>query len=300
MTALALVEPRAPRDLVELVCDSVSSPASKKAYRACLTAFLAFSRAQGMPFARPVVNAFKAHLEAHGKKAQTVNQHLAAIKALAREARYAGAISAEDEAGIREVHSVKSSGSHCGRWLTIEEMRALLEAVGTSTPKGRRDYCIIGILMGCGLRRSELVNLNIGHLQRRGQRVALVDFIGKGNKTRTVIMPQRIMPIVEQWVRDNGGDADTPLIRSFARDGSMNGRMDESSVYWLLKKYSEPLGYDIGVHDLRRSHGRAALKGGADINDIRVQLGHSSLSTTSKYLGTHLDWDNPVADKVGL
>jgi site-specific recombinase XerD len=74
-----------------------------------------------------------------------------------------------------------------------------LKAPDTTTLRGRRDRALLGILIGCGLRREEAAKLTFGHLQQREGRWAIVDIIGKRNKVRTIPMPAWAKALIDVW-----------------------------------------------------------------------------------------------------
>jgi len=76
-----------------------------------------------------------------------------------------------------------------GNWLTGDQAQALLNAISQRTLRGRRDAAMIGLLLGCGLRRSETVNLRLDQLQSRQNHRVIVDMIKKGGRLRTVPVP---------------------------------------------------------------------------------------------------------------
>jgi site-specific recombinase XerC len=90
--------------------------------------------------------------------AATINLHLSAIRRLADEAAESGWLSSKLAIGVRRVKGVKRLGRRLGNWLTGDQAQELLNAVSQSTMRGRRDAALIGLLLGCGLRRSEAVN----------------------------------------------------------------------------------------------------------------------------------------------
>jgi len=94
-----------------------------------------------------------------------------------------------DPPGVRRVKGVKRLGQQVGNWLTAEEGQQLLAAVRPDTLRGKRDAAMLGLLLGCGLRRSEVANLEIGKIQRRDGHWAIVDLVGKAGHVRTVPMP---------------------------------------------------------------------------------------------------------------
>lgn len=76
-----------------------------------------------------------------------------------------------------------------GNWLTANEARSLWQMPDLRTLKGKRDRAILAVLLGCGLRRAELTELTLAHLQRREEHWAIVDLVGKGGHIRTVPVP---------------------------------------------------------------------------------------------------------------
>jgi site-specific recombinase XerC len=115
------------------------------------------------------------HLESRGLAANTINRRLAAVRRLANEAADASLLSPELAAGISRVKGVKQLGSRAGNWLSAEQCSEMLRcAFGTST-RAKRDYAILATLFGCGLRRSELVGLDVDDVQMRQGHWAVVD-----------------------------------------------------------------------------------------------------------------------------
>jgi site-specific recombinase XerD len=87
------------------------------------------------------------------------------------------------------VKGPKKLGVRFGHWLTCEEARSLWQSPDQQALKGKRDQAILATLVGCGLRRRELAELQIAHLQRRDNHWAIVDLISKGGHIRTVPVP---------------------------------------------------------------------------------------------------------------
>src|ERR1700739_3491658 len=120
------------------------------------------------------------YLESRGLAANTINQQLAAGRRLAHEAADAGLLSPELAAGISRVKGVKQLGFRAGNWLSADECGAVLRMAFGSSLRAKRDYAMLAILFGCGLRRSELVGLDVDDIQMRQGHWAVVDLIGKG------------------------------------------------------------------------------------------------------------------------
>ena len=134
-----------------------------------------------------MVTRYRIHLENRQLAAGTINGRLAAVRRLAYEAADAGLLSSGLVAGISRVKGVKKLGVRLGNWLTAEEARRLWQAPDPDTLKGKRDRAILAVLLGCGLRRRELADLEFRHFQQREEHWATVDLVGKGgpNRTRT-------------------------------------------------------------------------------------------------------------------
>src|SRR5438094_6401456 len=130
-------------------------------------------------FSKVVVTRYRIYLEERRLAPGTINGRLAAVRRLAYEAADAGLLSPELAASIRRVKGVRKLGVRLGNWLTAEEARRFWQAPPPDTIKGRRDRAILAILLGCGLRRRELADLEFTHLQRRDEHWAIVDLVGR-------------------------------------------------------------------------------------------------------------------------
>ena len=132
---------------------------------------------------------YRIHLEQRGYAPATINLRLAAVRRIAYEAADAGLLSPELAAGIRRVKGVRRIGVRLGNWLAPEQGRRLLEATTPSNPRQLRDQAMVAILIGCGLRRAELLALHIESIQQREEHWVIADLVGKGGHVRTVPIP---------------------------------------------------------------------------------------------------------------
>ena len=114
---------------------------------------------------------------------------MAAVRRLAYEAADSGLLSPELTAGIHRVNGVRKLGSRLGNWLTASEASAFWQSPDGRTLTGKRNRAMPAILLGCGRRRRELAELTVESLQRREERWAIVDLVGKGRHVRTVPVP---------------------------------------------------------------------------------------------------------------
>src|SRR5208282_831754 len=142
-----------------------------------------------LTFNRSVVVRYRSFLERLSLSAATINLHLSAIRRLADESAESGWLSPELAIGIRRVKGVKRLGRKMGNWLTRNEAQELVNAASRTNLRGWRDGAMVGMLLGCGLRRSEVVGLNLDQLQSREGHWVIVNLIGKGARLRTVPVP---------------------------------------------------------------------------------------------------------------
>src|SRR6202040_1985749 len=168
------------RKLKMLVLDSVSSPITKRVYNLGLNEFFRWFAQEPRPgFTKATVSAWRVSLEARGLGAVSINVRITAVRKLAVEASDNGLLAPELANGITRVKGVKSKGVRLGNWLTVRQAQALLNAPDATTAKGLRDRAILAVLLGCGLRRSEVAVLTFSHIQQRDGRWCIVDLVGK-------------------------------------------------------------------------------------------------------------------------
>src|SRR5664280_2040986 len=137
------------------------------------------------------------------------------------------------------VKGVRKLGVRLGNWLTAEEARRFWQAPSADTIKGRRDRAILAILLGCGLRRRELADLELTHLQLRDEHWAIVDLVGKGGHIRTVPVPDWVKAAVDLWVVAAGISAGR-LFRCVCRAGKCWGvGVTERVVWHVVKDYAK-------------------------------------------------------------
>jgi site-specific recombinase XerD len=231
----------------------------------------------------------------------TVNVRLAAVRRLAYEAADTGLLSPELAAGIRRVKGSKKLGIRLGHWLTVNEARSLWQIPDTRTLKGKRDRAMLAVLLGCGLRRSELTDLTLDHLQRREEHWAIIDLVGKGGHIRTVPVPDWVKRAIDDWLRASRV-TEGRVFRRVCRTGMAWGtEMTEKVVWHVVKQYAGQLGISkLAPHDLRRSCARLCHSAGGELEQIQFLLGHVSVQTTEKYLGCKQRFREAVNDAIGI
>src|ERR1700674_2685482 len=186
--------------LKALVLDSVSSPITKRVYNMALDEFLAwFQQAPRPGFTKATVSAWRVSLEERKLGSSSIIIRMSAIRKLAAEAADNGLLAPELAQGISRVKSVKSTGIRVGNWLSQRQAQALLSAPDISTVRGLRDRAILAVLLGCGLRRSEVAALTFAHVQQRDGRWCIVDLVGKHGRVRTAPMPTWVKVAIDAW-----------------------------------------------------------------------------------------------------
>jgi site-specific recombinase XerD len=298
------LRPTGPFDQVtELVVNSVHSEHSQRAYRRALEDFIAwYQRQPGRPpLSKALVHEYRVALTEANLAPSTINVQLSAIRKLASEAADNRLLDADLAAGIAKVRGVKNEGVRAGNWLTREQSLELLLAPDTSTLKGKRDRAILAVLLGCGLRRSELVRLEVGQVEQRENRWVIVDFRGKGGRKRTVPVPAWVKNAIDVW-RAAAQVTEGRIFRSIGKGGRLSGgTLAEVGVWWLVKEYAEGIGLkNLAPHDLRRTCAKLCRKSGGNLEQIQMLLGHASIQTTEKYLGMQQNLVEAVNDKLRI
>ena len=167
------------------------------------------------------------------------------------------------------------------KYLTLEQSAALLQAV--SGPNEKRDYAILMLFLNCGIRRSELVGLNLTDVYEDRIRV-----VGKGNKERFVYFGTACRKAIDGYLAERSQKV---LSDNRALFGSRDGnRISVTAVHRLVKKALLQAGLDstqFSAHKLRHTAATMMLSGGVDVKTVQEVLGHENLNTTQIY--THIE-----------
>ncbi|MFA5811688.1 MAG: tyrosine recombinase XerC [bacterium] len=174
------------------------------------------------------------------------------------------------------------------KFLTVDEVFALIDAAADDGALGARDRAILELLYASGLRVSELVGLNVEDIDLKSGTVRV---LGKGRKERIVPMGGKAVGAISIYI-DKRASLVADLSRSWLFANRHGGRLTARSIERLLTKYLRRCGLQKAVtpHVLRHTFATHLLGAGADMRGIQELLGHSSLSTTQKY--THVGIEN--------
>jgi len=235
-----------------------------------------------------------AHLEDLGARyaVATQRRHLASIRGLARELVERGIIARDPAPSVK----LRPYPRKLPRTLTRRDVATLIETIDTAQLRGLRDRAMLEIAYGCGLRVSELVNLQISQLHL-GEGV--ISAFGKGSKERLIPIGGAAVRALKAYLKRRDLEFRQAAEGKRTRSAAMRrtsavfvtrlGRaMTRQGFFKALKQWAadDPRTAWISPHTLRHSFATHLLEGGADLRAVQEMLGHSDISTTQIY--THL------------
>lgn len=178
------------------------------------------------------------------------------------------------------------TGRHLPEVLTVDEIDAMISCIDLSTPEGRRNRAIMETLYGCGLRVSELVNLDLSHLFLDSEYIIVR---GKGSKERLVPIDRTAIDEIRRWMEDRDAIDLKPGEEGMLFVSKRGRRLTRVMIFYIVKRLCELAGIrkEISPHTLRHSFATHLLEGGANLRAIQQMLGHESIATTEIYL--HVD-----------
>jgi site-specific recombinase XerD len=280
------------------VLNSLTSAQSRKTYGHAIEEFIAWYCSEPrLALNRIVVLRYRQFLETGTLAPATINLRLAAIRRLAYEAADGGLLSPDLAAGIRRVKGVKHLGFRVGNWLTTTEGQQLVQSIPRDTIRGKRDAAMIGLLLGCGLRRAEVAALNVNLIQRREEHWVIVDLVGKAGHVRSVPMPSWVKDAIDAWTSASG-IVSGRLFRCVRKNGDVWGSgLSPNVVWYVVKECAKRTGIPkLAPHDLRRSCARFCHSAGGELEQIQFLLGHASVLTTERYIGCKQRFARAVND----
>jgi integrase len=284
------------------VINSLPAKASQESYEYAIDEFISWYCSEPrLAFNRTVVLRYRFFLEQRNLASSTINVRLAAVRRLAYEASDSGLLSPELAAGIARVKGAKRLGIRIGNWLTAEQGKTLLQKTRSETLRGKRDHAILAVLLGCGLRRAEIVTMRIEDLQIREEHWVVADLVGKGRHVRTVPMPTWVKKAIDDWTAA-AEISEGVIFRRISKEGKVWGPGITSKSIWHVVKAAAKRGglQNLAPHDLRRTCARLCHLAGGELEQIQFLLGHVSALTTERYLGCKQKLRYAVNDNLGI
>lgn len=214
---------------------------------------------------------------------QTVALHLAAVRGVARRAWRMRWITNETYESIKDLKAQGEQRLARGRSVPTKELAALLQVCRQDERlHGSRDAAIIWTLYGGGLRRAELVALDVSDLMERSQALLVR---GKGNKERMAYLGEEAWSSLLHWVNEVRGRDPGPIFTRIRREDALTlDRLSPKGIYFILEERCKQAGIDFArPHDMRRSFISHLLEHGEDIATVQAMAGHASIVTTQRY-----------------
>ena len=283
------------------VLNTLTSKSGQRTYDLAITEFVEWYCSEPrLAFNRTVVLRYRISLEQQQYAPSTINLRLAAVRRIAYEAADSGLLSPELAAGIRRVKGVRRLGVRIGNWLTADQGKRL-DATSADTLRGKRNHAMLALLIGCGLRRAELLGLTMNSIQLREEHWVIADLVGKGGHIRTVPIPLWVKRAVDSWT-ESARITSGRVFRSINKAGKIWGNGMTPKVLWeVVKDAAARTGIEkLAPHDLRRTCARLCHLAGGELDQIQFLLGHVSIQTTERYLGCKQKLRIAVNDTIGI
>jgi integrase len=240
------------------VLHSLAAASSQESYGHAINEFITWYCSEPrLAFSRTVVLRYRFFLEQKNLAPSTIDVRLAAVRRLAYEASDTGRLSPDLAAGIRRVKGAKRLGVRIGNWLTVEQSKTLLRKSPSENLRGKRDRAILALLIGCGLRRAELVGLGTEDFQIREEHWVIAGLVGKGKHIRTVPVPAWLKRAVDEGTTAAGIN-DGAIFRRVSRLGRIWGeRITAKAIWHVVKAAAKRAGIKtLAPHDFRRTCAR--------------------------------------------
>ncbi|MEP0806737.1 MAG: site-specific integrase [Chloroflexota bacterium] len=214
---------------------------------------------------------------------------------------------ADVQAALLRLDAMKSAvvvqahkGTKAHIWLSQAQVKLITSLCG-DTLEGKRDYIVLGLLLGAGLRREELVNLTFDAVKQQptknGRMRTVLEVTGKGAKSRVIPIQDKLAARLAEWKEMVGGGY---IARSLGVKKELGERMSAVAVFEIVRKYGYYLGIDLAPHDLRRTYAQLGYEAGVPITQISTLLGHANVATTQRYLNLALDLESTASDFIPL
>lgn len=200
-------------------------------------------------------------------------------------------------------------GTKAHIWLSQAQVK-LMTSICPDTLEGKRDYIVLGLLLGAGLRREELVTLTFDAVKQQptksGKMRTVLEVTGKGAKSRVIPISDKLAARLAEWKEIVGGASRQAqsggyIARSLGMKKELGDSLSAVAVFEIVRKYGEKIGMEnLAPHDLRRTYAQLGYEAGVPITQLSTLLGHANVATTQRYLNLALDLESTASDFVPL
>ena len=240
---------------------------------------------------------YQTHLRDKGLQPSTINRRLTALKSLVKQANTLGLVNWH-----LSVSSLKSESYRDTAGPGLSNFRRMLSITRSRTDtKGIRDTAIITLLYSLALRRSELVELELAHVDLESRRISIK---GKGKTQRTKLtLPEPVVTSLEAWLNVRGTE-EGPLFYSVDKGGRFQGRLKGNGLYRIIRRLGKDIGVETRPHGLRHTAitqcCQLAQAANLDLTSVLQFSRHSSLSVLQVYLDKEKDLQGQLATLVAI
>lgn len=210
----------------------------------------------------------------------SINVTLSALKSIAFHCWQLNLIDTDSYLKIKTLKNIKGRRAPAGRVLDSEEIATIKRMIGNAGDRrSARDFAIFAVSIGAGLRRRELMLLNISDVL--GSHIVIQ---GKGNKVRLVLITPFTKQAIVNWLKYRNGQPDEPLFVRIFPNGSLGDRLGILSMHRTMIRIAKRAEMQpFTTHDLRRTYATTLIDAGADKFAVQRLMGHASLKTTEIY-----------------
>jgi integrase/recombinase XerC len=242
--------------------------------------------------ANSIALAYKAHMTDCGLQAATINRRLAALRSLVKLAGLLGLVS-----WSLAVENVKTQAYRDTRGPGLDGFKSILAAASVQLgAKGLRDVALLRLMHDLGLRRGEIVQLDLADVDLLGDRLSI---LGKARSQKEfVTLPEPTKTALSSWL-DVRGTYEGPLFVNFDRAGKGSGRLTGAAVYHIVRKLGAATGFDVRPHGLRHLAITSALDlTNGDMRAVQKFSRHRDVRVLNIYDDNRLDLAGKVARLV--
>lgn len=269
-----------------LILEKALSDNTVEAYMSDIDKLLTYASAHGFSIERAAykdLQRFLKELLDRGVSAATVVRIVSSVKSFYRYLLFEGLIK-EDPSLLLESPKL---GKHLPDVLSVDEIDKIVASIDMSKSEGQRNRAILETLYGCGLRVSELINLQLTDIYRKE---GIVRIIGKGNKERLVPISKAALEEIDTYCAEARSRLRIkPGYEDFVFLNRRGAQLTRVMIFTIIKNAVEVSGVkkNVSPHTFRHSFATHLLENGANLRVIQEMLGHASITTTEVY--THLN-----------